>query len=57
MELENPGCTEGMNSIKTCNIGEFRKFINGLSEMTVKIETKYSTNFTYNSFKVTDVKL
>lgn len=57
MELENPGCTQGMNSIKTVNIGEFRKFINELTEMTVRIKTEYSTNFTYNSFIVTDVQI
>lgn len=56
MELENPGVTQDNNIIKKVDLGEFREFINDLSEMTIRVKTEFSKDFTYNTFVVTQVK-
>ena len=54
--LNNPGWTKKHNRIKKVDLSEWETYINSKESMTVEIEAKSGSNFTYNSFRVTNLE-
>ena len=53
--LSNPQWTTMFNRIKKVDLSEWETYINSKESMTVEIVTKSGSNFTYNSFRITDL--
>ena len=53
--LSNPQWTQMFNRIKKVDLSEWETYINNKESMTVEIITKSGSNFTYNSFRITDL--
>ena len=53
--LSNPQWTTMFNRIKKVDLSEWETYINNKESMTVEIVTKSGSNFTYNSFRITDL--
>ena len=53
--LSNPQWTTLFNRIKRVDLSEWEDYINSKESMTVEIVTKSGSNFTYNSFRVTNL--
>ena len=53
--LSNPQWTTLFNRIKRVDLSEWETYINSKESMTVEIVTKSGSNFTYNSFRITDL--
>ncbi len=53
--LSNPQWTTMFNRIKKVDLSEWETYINSKESMTVEIITKAGSNFTYNSFRITDL--
>ncbi len=53
--LSNPQWTTLFNRIKKVDLSEWETYINSKESMTVEIVTKSGSNFTYNSFRITDL--
>ena len=53
--LSNPQWTTLFNRIKKVDLSEWEEYINNKESMTVEIVTKSGSNFTYNSFRITDL--
>ena len=53
--LSNPQWTQMFNRIKRVDLSEWETYINQKESMTVEIVTKSGSNFTYNSFRITDL--
>ena len=53
--LSNPQWTTMFNRIKRVDLSEWETYINSKESMTVEIVTKSGSNFTYNSFRITDL--
>ena len=53
--LSNPQWTTMFNRIKKVDLSEWETYINNKESMTVEIITKSGSNFTYNSFRITDL--
>ena len=53
--LSNPQWTTMFNRIKRVDLSEWETYINQKESMTVEIITKSGSNFTYNSFRITDL--
>ena len=53
--LSNPQWTTMFNRIKKVDLSEWETYINNKETMTVEIVTKSGSNFTYNSFRITDL--
>lgn len=53
--LSNPQWTQMFNRIKKVDLSEWETYINNKESMTVEIVTKSGSNFTYNSFRITDL--
>ena len=54
--LNNPGWTKKYNRIKRVDLSEWEEYINSKESMTVEIIAKSGSNFTYNSFRVTNLE-
>ena len=54
--LNNPGWTKKYNRIKKVDLTEWEEYINSKESMTVEIIAKSGSNFTYNSFRVTNLE-
>ena len=54
--LNNPGWTKKYNRIKKVDLTEWETYINSKESMTVEIIAKSGSNFTYNSFRVTNLE-
>ena len=53
--LNNPGWTKKYNRIKKVDLSEWEEYINSKESMTVEIQAKQGSNFSYNSFRITDL--
>ena len=53
--LSNPQWTSMFNRIKKVDLSEWETYINSKESMTVEIVEKSGSNFTYNSFRVTNL--
>ena len=53
--LNNPQWTTLFNRIKKVDLSEWETYINNKESMTVEIVTKSGSNFTYNSFRITQL--
>ena len=53
--LSNPQWTTMFNRIKKVDLSEWETYINNKESMTVEIVEKSGSNFTYNSFRITDL--
>ena len=53
--LSNPQWTTLFNRIKRVDLSEWEDYINSKESMTVEIVEKSGSNFTYNSFRVTNL--
>lgn len=53
--LSNPQWTTMFNRIKRVDLSEWETYINSKESMTVKIIEKQGSNFSYNSFRITDL--
>ena len=53
--LSNPQWTQMFNRIKKVDLSEWEDYLNSKESMTVEIVTKSGSNFTYNSFRITDL--
>ena len=53
--LSNPEWTSMFNRIKRVDLSEWEDYINSKETMTVEIVEKSGSNFTYNSFRVTNL--
>lgn len=53
--LSNPQWTTMFNRIKKVDLSEWETYLNSKESMTVEIITKSGSNFTYNSFRITDL--
>ena len=53
--LSNPQWTTMFNRIKRVDLSEWETYINSKESMTVEIVEKSGSNFTYNSFRITDL--
>lgn len=53
--LSNPQWTTLYNRIKKVDLSEWEEYINKKESMTVEIVEKSGSNFTYNSFRITDL--
>lgn len=53
--LSNPQWTTMFNRIKKVDLSEWETYINSKESMTVEIVTKSGSNFTYNSFRITNL--
>lgn len=53
--LSNPQWTTMFNRIKRVDLSEWETYINNKETMTVKIIEKQGSNFSYNSFRITDL--
>ena len=53
--LSNPQWTTMFNRIKKVDLSEWETYINSKESMTVEIKEKSGSNFTYNSFRITDL--
>jgi len=53
--LTNPEWTTMFNRIKRVNLEEWEDYINKKESMTVRIVEKSGSNFTYNSFRITQL--
>ena len=53
--MSNPQWTSMFNRIKKVDLSEWEEYINKKESMTVEIVTKSGSNFTYNSFRITDL--
>ena len=53
--LSNPQWTTMFNRIKKVDLSEWETYINSKESMTVEIIEKSGSNFTYNSFRITDL--
>jgi hypothetical protein len=53
--LSNPQWTNMFNRIKRVDLTEWEDYINSKETMTVEIKEKQGSNFSYNSFRVTDL--
>jgi hypothetical protein len=53
--LSNPQWTSMFNRIKRVDLTEWETYINSKETMTVEIKEKQGSNFSYNSFRVTDL--
>ena len=53
--LSNPQWTQMFNRIKRINLEEWRTFLDSKESMEVKIVEKQGSNFSYNSFRVTQL--
>ena len=54
--LNNPGWTKKYNRIKKVDLSEWETYINSKESMTVEIQSKHGSNFSYNSFRVTNLE-
>ena len=53
--LSNPQWTAMFNRIKRVDLSEWEDYINKKESMTVEIVEKSGSNFTYNSFRITEL--
>ena len=53
--LSNPQWTSMFNRIKKVDLSEWETYINSKESMTVEIVEKSGSNFTYNSFRITEL--
>ena len=53
--LSNPQWTQMFNRIKRVDLSEWETYLNNKESMTVEIVEKSGSNFTYNSFRITDL--
>ena len=53
--LSNPQWTTMFNRIKRVDLSEWETYINSKESMTVEIVEKEGSNFTYNSFRITQL--
>ena len=53
--LSNPQWTQLYNRIKRVDLSEWETYINSKETMTVEIKEKSGSNFTYNSFRITQL--
>ena len=53
--LSNPQWTQMFNRIKKVDLSEWETYLNNKESMTVEIVEKSGSNFTYNSFRITDL--
>lgn len=53
--LSNPQWTSMFNRIKRVDLSEWEDYINKKESMTVEIVEKSGSNFTYNSFRITQL--
>ena len=53
--LSNPEWTSMFNRIKRVDLSEWEDYINSKETMTVEIKEKSGSNFTYNSFRITQL--
>ena len=53
--LSNPQWTTLFNRIKRVDLSEWEDYINSKESMTVEIVEKEGSNFTYNSFRITQL--
>ena len=53
--LSNPQWTTMFNRIKKVDLSEWETYLNNKESMTVEIVEKSGSNFTYNSFRITDL--
>ena len=53
--LSNPQWTQMFNRIKKVNLEEWEDYINSKEEMNVVIVEKQGSNFSYNSFRITQL--
>ena len=53
--LSNPQWTTLFNRIKKVDLSEWETYINQKESMTVEIVEKQGSNFSYNSFRITDL--
>ena len=53
--LSNPEWTNTFNRIKRVDLSEWETYINNKESMTVEIKEKSGSNFTYNSFRITEL--
>ena len=53
--LNNPQWTTMFNRIKKVDLSEWETYINNKESMTVEIITKQGSNFSYNSFRITEL--
>lgn len=54
--INNPGWTKKYNRIKKVDLSEWETYINSKESMTVEIQSKHGSNFSYNSFRVTNLE-
>ena len=53
--LSNPEWTTRFNRIKRVDLSEWEEYLNKKESMTVEIVEKSGSNFTYNSFRITQL--
>ena len=53
--LSNPQWTTMFNRIKRVDLSEWETYLNNKESMTVEIVEKQGSNFSYNSFRITDL--
>ena len=53
--LSNPEWTSMFDRIKRVDLSEWEDYINSKETMTVEIKEKSGSNFTYNSFRITNL--
>jgi len=53
--LSNPQWTTMFNRIKKVDLSEWETYLNNKESMTVEIVEKSGSNFTYNSFRITEL--
>ena len=53
--LSNPQWTKRFNRIRKVNLEEWREYIETKESMTIEVVEKSGSNFTYNSFRITDL--
>lgn len=54
--LNNPNWSKQFNRITRCDLQQYRDYLDTLESMSVKVVEKKGSNFTYNSFIVTDAQ-
>lgn len=54
--LHNPQWSRMYNRIKSVNLSDWETYLASKESMTVKVHEKQGNNFTYNSFRIVDLK-
>lgn len=56
MNLSDPEWSTIYNRIKSVNLEDWETYINSKEKMTIRVVAKEGNNFTYNSFRIVDLK-